>query len=156
MWEATTVRLHRGFFPKGNLWPSFRASARGGEKASSSDRTLALADSAAHTGPAVQADAFASLWLPKGTHGFKGKHMELRAWGLHLQHLKEGSLVPFTLPMTLAATLTVDYKSLKYPFSFLDVQTDNMRGNRLKWMLKDKRKCPTSMMSMRTHFLSYL
>lgn len=37
-----------------------------------------------------------------------------------------------------------DYKSLKYPFSFLDVETDNMRGNWLKWMLEDKKKCPTS------------
>ena len=80
--ETTTVRLHWGFFPKGSLWPSFRASAWGGEKASFSDRTLALDDSTAHTGSAVQADTFASLWLPKGTQRFKGKYTELSAWGL--------------------------------------------------------------------------
>ena len=51
---------------------------------------------------------------------------------LHLQRLKEDSLVPSALSTTLAATLTVNYKSLKYPFSFLDLETENMRENQLK------------------------
>ena len=113
------------------------------------DRTLALDHSTTHR-PCCPGWRFCSPLTLKGHSQVQGQTHRTGSLGLGcplsscLQRLKEDSLVPSALSTTLAATLTVNYKSLKYPFSFLDLETENMRENQLKWMLEDKRKCPTS------------
>ena len=150
--------MHWGFFPNGNLWPSseplsgtagwqqvpglVRKPPSGQDPSLGSQHcTLAVPSRLTLLQPSDSQRALTGSrantlqWEPGA-----GMSPEL----LHLQRLKEDSLVPSALSTTLAATLTVNYKSLKYPFSFLDLETENMRKNQLKWMLEDKRKCPTS------------
>ena len=121
--------------PQWECW--LAASARGGEKASFWTGPLALDHSTTHR-PCCPGWRFCSPLTLKGHSQVQGQTHRTGSLGLGcplsscLQRLKEDSLVPSALSTTLAATLTVNYKSLKYPFSFLDLETENMRENQLK------------------------